>query len=381
MDVITELESSQLLRKKNKTDLHSGMPPLDDVKNPISVFEFWPGFIFYIPVVFQWIFLSIRYRGISLPMNANPSISLSGMVGEAKSEVFSMSCGEAKNKIASWVLLKKWNNPDDAVTRLKVLMEEKNLHYPLIAKPDVGCRGAGVRIIRSDDQLRNYIKIFPSEGDLMLQKLVPYEAEAGIFYIRYPGTTKGEIFSVTLKYQPRVIGNGVATLQQLIEADPRAGRVKHLYLPRHKHMLQVIIPKGQVFKLAFAGSHSQGSIFRDGREYITHELAKSLDKVCDGLPEFYYGRFDIKFRDIDSLMDGRNYYIVEINGASSEAAHIWDCRGSLKEVFRVLLYQYHTLFQIGAINRRRGFRPPSLKVFLKAWLKEKRLVENYPDTE
>ena len=260
-------------------------------------------------------------------------------------------------------------------------MQEKNLVYPLVAKPDTGCRGAGVQVVKNDYELLQYVKQFPVDGSILAQKLIPYEAEAGIFYIRYPGTTKGEIFSITLKYQPYVIGNGVDSLQQLIENDLRAGRLKHLYLPRHKDRLKDIIPAGQPYKLAFAGSHSRGSIFRDGREFITPELATSLDSVCDGVPEFHYGRIDVKFKDIDSLMNGRNYYIVEINGASSEAAHIWDCRGSLKEVFRVLFYQYHTLFQIGAINRRRGFKPPSLTKLIKAWWWEKRLVRQYPETK
>lgn len=357
------------------------MPPLDQVKRPVSYFQFWPGLVFYIPVFIQWLLLAIRYRGLSLPLNANPRISLAGMVGESKSDIFSMCSGEANSKVAPWVLLRQWQTPEDGALQLKKEMQRKNLVYPVVAKPDIGCRGAGVQVINDDRKLFQYVSQFPQDGKILVQKLVPHEAEAGIFYIRYPGTTKGEIFSITLKYQPYVIGNGIDTLQQLIEKDQRAGPLKHLYLPRHKALLNDIISEGFPYKLAFAGSHSKGSIFRDGREFITPELAKSIDSVCDGIPEFYYGRIDVKFRDIDSLMNGRNYYIVEINGASSETAHIWDCRSSLKEVFRVLFYQYHTLFQIGAINRRRGFKPPPLAKLVKAWWQEKRLVKQYPQTK
>ena len=381
MDVISEREESRLLHSKKSDEIHSGMPPLDEVSRPVSYFEFWPGFVFYIPVVLQWILLSVRHRGWSLPLNANPGISLSGMVGESKSDIFSTTSGEAHEKIAPWALISQWQTPEDAVTQIKLKMLEKSLVYPVVIKPDNGCRGAGVQKIENDQELLQYVRAFPKNGNILVQKLVPYEAEAGIFYIRYPGTSKGEIFSLTLKYQPYVIGNGIDTLRQLIEKDPRSGRLKHLYLYRHKARLENIIPAGQPYRLAFAGSHSKGSIFRDGREFITPELAKSLDQICDDIPEFHYGRFDVKFRDIDSLMNGRNYYIVEINGASSEAAHIWDCRGSLKEVFRVLFYQYQTLFQIGAINRRRGFKPPPLTKLLKAWWQEKQLVKQYPQTK
>ena len=373
MDVTSEQNKSH--------EIHSGMPPLDKVENPVSYFEFWPGVIIYIPVFFQWTLLSVWYRGLSLPLNANPGISLSGMVGETKSGTFSICSKEISKKIPPWFLLTQWQTPKDAVDLIQQRMKEKNIVFPVVAKPDIGCRGAGVQKVNNDRELLSYIKNFPKDGTILIQQLIPYEAEAGIFYIRYPGAPKGEIFSITLKYQPYVIGNGVESLQQLIEKDPRSGRLKHLYLARHKEWLNDIIPAGIPYKLAFAGSHSKGAIFRDGREFITPELTKSLDEICDGIPEFYYGRLDVKFRDIDSLMNGRNYYIVEINGASSEAAHIWDCRGSLREVFRVLFYQYRTLFQIGAINRRRGFKPPPLTSLIKGWRQEKRLVRQYPETK
>ena len=361
--------------------IHPGMPPLAEASKPVSFFEFWPSGLIYLPVAFQWLWLAIRYRGISLPLNSNPGITLSGMVGESKAEIFSKATDKARDRIAPWCLLSDWESPENAVWQARQLMGSIDLDFPVVAKPDIGCRGAGVQIIRSAQELQNYISSFPEQGKVVLQKLVPYEAEAGIFYIRYPGEKKGKIFSITLKYPPYIVGDGRSTLQQLIEKDPRSGLLSKLYLKRHKNKLSDIIPENQPFRLAFAGSHSRGCIFRDGCEFITEAMEKSFDQVADGLPEFYYGRIDIRFRDIESLMSGENYYILEINGASSEAGHIWDCRSSLKEVYRVLFYQYRTLFRLGWLNRRRGFRPPSLIRLLQSWKKERELVRFYPDTE
>lgn len=361
--------------------VHPGMPGLEPVLKPISFFEFWPGYLFYIPVALQWLWLAIRFRGIGLPLIANPAIPLSGMVGESKSEVFSKASGLATEKIAPWILLDDWETGIQGANRAQRLFKHAGLDFPLVAKPDIGCRGSGVQLIRSKDELVEYIEKFPSDGRIIFQQLVPYEAEAGIFYIRYPGAENGEIISITLKYQPYVIGNGNNTLEELITLDPRAGRLKHLYLPRHQDQLSEVLPEGQPFRLAFTGSHSRGCIFRDGRKFITPELTKAFDRLCDDLPEFYYGRFDIRFKDIQSLMEGEDYYILEVNGASSEAAHIWDCRGSLIDAFKTLLYQYRTLFQLGVINRRRGFSAPSIRELLRAWLREKKLVGRYPETE
>ncbi|WP_299732052.1 ATP-grasp domain-containing protein [uncultured Endozoicomonas sp.] len=361
--------------------VHPGMPKLEPVKKTISFFEFWPGYLFYIPVAIQWLWLAIRYRGVGLPLIANPSIPLSGMVGESKADIFSQATGEAKEKIANWVLLENWQNAKEGAERASDLILENGLDYPLVAKPDIGCRGAGVQLIRSQDELRAYIASFPKNGRIVFQQLVPYEAEAGVFYIRYPGEKKGRIISITLKYSPYVIGNGKQTLEELIENDPRAGQLKHLYLPRHADRLQDVLPAGQPFRLAFTGSHSRGCIFRDGRQYISSEMTQSFDSVCDGLTEFHYGRFDIRFKDIESLMKGKDYFILEVNGASSEAAHIWDCRGSLTEAFRTLFFQYRTLFKLGAINRKRGFSAQPLRQLVQSWWREKALVKRYPSTE
>ncbi len=375
--------STQLFVERTSPDkpIHPGMPDLEPVDKPISFFEFWPGYIFYIPVAFQWLWQSIRLRGGGLPLIANPSIPLGGMVGESKSDIFSRASGEAKARIAPWALLDGWEDADQGASRAQRLFKHAGLSLPLVAKPDIGCRGAGVQLIRSKDELVRYINKFPSDGKILFQQLVPHEAEAGVFYIRYPGTENGEIVSITLKYQPYVIGNGKSTLKELIVKDPRAGKLTHFYLPRHQDQLDTVLPKGQPFRLAFTGSHSRGCIFRDGRKFITPELTKAFDRLCDDLPEFYYGRFDIRFKDIESLMKGDDYYILEINGSSSEAAHIWDCRGSLTDAFKTLFFQYRTLFKLGAINRRRGFSTPPLRELIKAWRKEKKLVSRYPETE
>ncbi|KEI69754.1 hypothetical protein [Endozoicomonas elysicola] len=375
--------SARLFVERTSPDkpVHPGMPDLEQVKKPISFFEFWPGYLFYIPVAFQWLWNAIRFQGLGLPLIANPSIPLSGMVGESKSGVFSKASGAAKDRIAPWVLLDDWENTDQGASRAQRLFKHAGLSFPLVAKPDIGCRGAGVQLIRSKAELVAYIEKFPSDGHILFQQLVPYEAEAGIFYIRYPGTENGEIISITLKYQPYVIGNGQNTLEELISMDPRAGQLKHLYLPRHRDRLQDVLPHGQPFRLAFTGSHSRGCIFRDGRKFITPELTRAFDRLCNDLPEFYYGRFDVRFKDIDSLMKGQDYYILEINGASSEAAHIWDCRGSLADAFKTLFFQYRTLFKLGAINRRRGFSSPPLRQLIGAWRREKKLVSCYPETE
>lgn len=186
---------------------------------------------------------------------------------------------------------------------------------------------------------------------------------------------------MTLKYRPYVVGDGHSTLRQLIEQDERAGELTHIYFPKYLDKLDTILDKDESFALTFAGNHSRGSIFRNGNEYISEGLTKRLDELLSDVEGFYYGRLDIKFKNIESFMEGDDFCIIEINGASSEATHIWDNGTTLKEIFSTLLKQYRILYDIGHQQKKKGIQPPSVSTLLKEWKKERALVRRYPQED
>jgi len=98
-------------------------------------------------------------------------------------------------------------------------------------------------------------------------------------------------------------------------------------------------------------------------------------------PEFYYGRLDIKFSSIERLMQGEDLAVIEVNGASSEALHIWDKETKLSKAWPALFEQYRILFKIGDMNRARGYEPPGVLSLWKAWRKEQSLTNLYPSTD
>ena len=255
------------------------------------------------------------------------------------------------------------------------------LALPVVAKPDLGCRGAGVKLVRTAADLRAYLQAFPHGARLLLQRLVPFEGEAGIFYCRRPGQARGRIVSITLKYFPHVVGDGRRSLRQLILDDPRAGRLPHLYLRRHTARLDTVPAPGEAIRLAFAGSHSRGAIFRNGTHLVTPEMEAAFDDIAQRLPEFHFGRFDLRFAQFAELQQGRGFTIVEINGAGAESTHIWDRRTGLLQAWRDLMRQYRWLFEIGAANRARGFRPMRWADFLRDYRREKALTPQYPPTD
>jgi len=369
---------------KHANEVNQGLPPLNTTHSrSTSFFEFWPSQIIYIPVVLQWIYLSLRYRSLSLPLISNPSIYLAGMIGESKSSVLLQAGDKAQCFIAPFTVFT--NNKQQSIKSRLIdalaKLDHSNISFPLIAKPDMGCRGAGVKIIHNETTLTNYLENFPDNAKLLLQHKVPHEAEAGIFYIRKPGQQKGFIFSITLKYTPYVFGDGIHTLAQLIEKDPRAKKISNIYFKRHTDQLNYTVPEHRAFRLSFAGSHCKGSIFRNGNNFITDQLTSVFDEITGDIKDFYYGRFDVRFESIEKLQKGLGFKILEINGASSEATHIWDNNTKLKDVYKTLFYQYKTLFDIGNLNRNAGHNPPGIWKLITAWRAESKLVKQYPETD
>ncbi len=359
---------------------HAGMPVLDDSANRTSWFEFAPASLFYTPVAIWCAWLSLRYFGATLLANCNPALPLSGLVGESKKAVLDQVTGDARMWIAPYVSVIRQSSVEETFTGARAQMDAAGLSYPLVAKPDKGMRGVGVQLVKSDAILKAYIQDFPDGADFMLQELVDELGEAGIFYIREPGEKQGKIISVTLKYFPVVEGDGISTLRDLIHSDPRAGSLSHIYLERHTARLDDIIPLGEPIRLAFTGSHSLGTIFRNGNEHIDEMATISLDQIADSIDGFHVGRFDMRFGDFEALKAGYGYRIVEINGAGAESTHIWDSRTQLVGAYKALFQQFKYLYQIGATNRRLGHKAPSLWAIFKAWRLEKRLTKDYPMT-
>jgi hypothetical protein len=364
---------------------HQGMPPMAQDGPPLSFFEFWPMWAFYPPVIAYAAWLMLRYRGVLLPTVANPSFPGGGFYGESKAEILALAVKHVPQWVAPFIHVQRPDTPvPNTVLEFNAAgaaLADAGLSLPVVAKPDLGCRGAGVKLVRTPADLQAYINAFPRGASFLLQRLVPFEGEAGIFYCRRPGQAQGRIISITLKYFPYVIGDGKQTLRELILADPRAGRLSHLYLKRHTARLDDVPASGEAIRLAFAGSHSRGAIFRNGTHLVTAEMEARFDAIAKSLPEFHFGRFDVRFERFADVQAGRGFTIVEANGAGAESTHIWDRGTGLLQAWRDLMRQYRWLFEIGAANRARGFKPMGWAAFVRDYRREKRLTPQYPATD
>ena len=119
--------------------------------------------------------------------------------------------------------------------------------------------------------------------------------------------------------------------------------------------------QGEIVPLVRAGNHAQGTQFFDGHHLATRALEDRIDEIAQAFDGFYFGRFDVRYADVSELMAGRGFAIVELNGVTSEATHIYDPAGSLGAAWRTLMHQWSMAFAIGAANRARGHRPATVR--------------------
>jgi len=347
--------------------------------SPVSFFEFWPGWLFYAPVVLFWLFKSIRYGSVTLPALANPRIRAGGICGESKNQILDLAGAVARPWVADYTGLTTQGHADGADLRLALAaMARAGLQFPVVAKPDMSCNGVGVKLVHDESELAAYLAGFPRATALQLQALVGYEGEAGIFYIRHPGERRGRITSVTLKYPPEVMGDGVRDIRALIAADPRLNAVSKLLLPKLGAKANKIPALGERVRLVFVGNHCRGSIFKDGLGIVTPALAARIDEIMQDLPELYFSRVDLRYESLAELRAGRGFKIIEFNGSASEATHIWDPEMRLGKAYRTQFFHYGEAFRIGAAIRATGLKPIGLLALAGLWQFQKRLMAAYP---
>lgn len=330
--------------------------------------EFWPSWLIYLPLTFYILYLAIRYRGLRTVTACNPGIFTSGLVGEPKWEILQCLAHGAADEnepematsefLPATLYLAATPAAEDRMTSALDFIHRHSLAWPVVLKPNRGERGRGVEIIQNVEQLQNRLRNDTTE--LLLQQQVQ-GIEFGIFYVREPGQKKGQIISINGKNFPRLLGDGKRTLEQLILDDDRAVRMAGVHFDYHSDRLYDVPTANEIIALVEVGAHSRGTLFTDRRDLQSPALLQRLDQFADGYPGFHFGRFDIIAASADDLSLGCNFKILELNGLTSEAAHIYDPKFGVCHAWRTLAAQWHSAYRIGRSNLDSGHKRSSWK--------------------
>ena len=314
--------------------------------------EFWPRWAFYPPVVAYILWLGLRHRKPTLFTAANPGIpAAGGFHGESKAEILAR-LGE--EWVARFRMIPRAAGGVEKRAAVRRFMEDLGLEYPVVLKPDQGLRGIGVEVAESDADVEAYFS--RPRGDVIVQEYVG-GPELGVFYLRHPGDARGRIFSITEKPRPVVTGDGRSSLERLILADRRAVALAHVYFRILGEAIERVPAAGEQVQLVEVGSHSGGVICIDGAHHGTPALEEAVEQVARGCDGFYFGRLDLRAPSLESFHEGREFKVLELNGVTSEATHVYDRKYSVWYAWRVLFEQWRLAFEIGAANRDRGHAP------------------------
>lgn len=313
--------------------------------------EFWPAWIFYLPLVPWFIYLSVRFRSFTVWTAANPGIPAGGVVGESKADILA----RLPHECIIPTLLIPTGGHDERVRLAQSGIENRGWDFPLVLKPDAGQRGAGVKKVLNEVDLEKYL--LANRGPVIAQPYHPGPFEAGVFYYRMPDEEFGRIFSITDKVFPVIVGDGRSTLEELIWAHRRFRLQAAAFLARHQDDVDRVLGDGETMALAMAGNHCQGTLFRDGAHLLTPQLEAAIDGISKKFNGFFVGRFDVRYSDPSEFKDGRGFEIVELNGVTSESTNLYDPSWSMRRAYHTLFRQWSLLFRIGQSNRQRGTEP------------------------
>ncbi len=319
--------------------------------------EFWPMWIVYPPVVLYLLWLGIRHRCMTLFTICNPAIPASGLALESKSEILEGLGGNANPAVARFSIAEADAEAPRRIQVLEQFLEDHGLDYPVVLKPDIGERGMGVAIIHDRDQAIRYFETVPAK--IIVQEYVD-GLEFGILYYRHPGEESGSIFSLAEKRLISVTGDGERTLSELILDDDRAVCMARYFIKAHGAAAHDIPNDGERVRLTELGTHCRGALFVDAGQHLTPELEAELDSISKTYDGFFFGRYDVRAPTAADLEKGEGWRILELNGVSSEAAHIYDPKYSIFHAWRTLAKQWRIAIEIGKANRQKGVEPVSL---------------------
>jgi len=314
--------------------------------------------------VFAWYCIKAGFRYF-YPAS-NPSIENGGFLMEKKQDIFPLI---PSSYYPAYFFVKA------GTSIISIKQEIKNLHftYPLIAKPVIGMQGKAVKKITCEEELAHYASV--CTVDFLIQQFSPYKSEVGIFYYRYPNAENGTVTGIVAKEPMCVIGDGKSSLLELIMQEPRYVLQVEALKQMYNECIHQVLKVDEFKILAPYGNHARGSKFLDWTLKADETFIKNMDAFCKQIPGFYYGRLDVMYDSWDDLRLGKNFHVIELNGAGSEPTHMYDPRHSIFFAWKEIIKHWKILYNVSKQNHERGYAYMSLKEGSAIFKKNNELVK------
>lgn len=324
------------------------------LRNP----EYWPTeIIHFIPGAYQ-LFHILTFKNKAYPLILNPSINENGGLMDAqKSKIMSLFPDEYTVPELQW-------NPSMDVNHI-VEEVQNQLGYPCYVKPENLYRGIGVQKINHPQELMSYFTRCKSK--VIIQAAIDLPEEYAVFVIRLPNQSV-KILSITYKEFLTVTGNGIQTIQGLLQNNFRYLLAKKHIDPIWESNWQQVPSQGKSILIQPIGNHNKGTCFKDVSQSINAKMEELFNQIVPpaGL---HYGRFDVKAQNLQSLENGKGLKIIEFNGSIAEPVSYLDPSYSFLKGQQLILRHLKAQKQLGRILLKTNKTVPDLITYMKLILK------------
>lgn len=311
----------------------------------IIYYEYWPFWLFFLPLVPYWVYLAIKARSWTYFTAANPGIIHGGVFGESKIDILN----KINPKYRPTTLFFKTRSTIPQVTQA---IEKSGLTFPIIIKPDIGERGTMVEKVEDQSELEHYLA--QNHQDFIVQEFIDYEIELGVLYHRRPISDTSNITSIVQKEFLGVTGDGVSTIRELLAKSERAKFQIPVLTEKLGDHLNYVLPKGEYENLQPIGNHCLGTKFLSGQHLINTDLVEVFDDIAKDIEGFNFGRFDLKVSSLEDLYAGKNIKVLELNGVTSEPGHIYDPKYNLLRAYKDTMFSMKTSCVVSIENMKQG---------------------------
>jgi hypothetical protein len=314
--------------------------------------EYWPTYLFNIPVIFIWLWHSLLHRHLFFFTATNPGIHTGGFFGESKSGILRLVPDHVKPRTILWEAPVMDEEIED-------LFERSGLDFPVIVKPEIGERGWLIAPIYNMAQLKAHFH--HHKVSMILQPFIQSPVEVSIMVHQMPDGSSSGITSICQKEFLQVTGDGITTISDLILQQDRAVLQYEALRKKLGAMFYEIPAKGEVILLEPIGNHCRGTKFVNRNDQIDDRISEVMVGILTQMPGIFYGRFDMKIESWEGLREGIGISVMEFNGTSSDPAHIYDPGYSLIRAYKDIFRHWSIMGKIARQNRKAGIRPDPLK--------------------
>ena len=314
------------------------------IKNP----EYWPTWFIYAQSFFYVSFHTLRLGNKFYPVVINPAIdSHGGFAGVNKVDLHALF------PLHLQPLTRLWEPNESPELFAQSIATE--ISFPCFVKPTNLFRGIGVEKLFTTEALVGFLR--GRTAPVLVQQCIHLPQEFGVFITKIPGESL-RITGLTGKIFLTVTGDGEHTIQELLHENMRYHMSRNHIDPIWADRMQEVPNKEEILLIQPVGNHNRGTLFKDMSHYITAAMESFFEEI---VPEgVHYGRFDVKARNLESLENGKEFYIIEFNGSIAEPVTYLDPSYSFLKGQRIIRKHFKIQSKIGETMLKSGAVAPGL---------------------